>query len=179
MYRVLLRIEATDDRENDSDLSGAGAGTGILHSGAVAGFPLPVLRYVVAGDGARTPTVAVGGLRLLGPTEGDTLAAAAPITARWMPALTATSDFYRVEFESGDGSPLWRALVPGTARRYEAPPWLAERAGTRGIRWRVVGLAADGRNTVTSPWRSTRPASTLSSPPHGTLVRATAAEPPR
>ena len=175
MYRVLLRIEATDDRENDSDLSGAGAGTGIVHSGAVAGFPLPVLRYVVAGDGARTPVGMTGGLRLLGPADGDTLAAGVPITARWMPAGAVISEFYRVEFEAGDGVQLWSALVPGTARRYEAPPWLVVQAGARGIRWRVTGLAADGTHLATSPWRSTRAAATLSAPNEGskTSVRAT------
>jgi hypothetical protein len=166
MYRVLLRIEATDDRENDSDLSGAGAGTGIVHSGAVAGFPLPMLRYVAAGDGARTPVAGtVSGLRLLGPSDGDTLAAGAPITARWMPAGAAISDFYRVDFEASDGILLWSALVPGGTRRYEAPPWLAARAGTRGIRWRVTGLAADGTHLATSPWRSARAAATLSAGP--------------
>jgi hypothetical protein len=179
MYRVLLRIEATDDRENDSDLNGAGAGTGIVHSGAVAGFALPVLRYVVAGDGARTPVTAAGGLRLLGPPEGDTLAAGVPITARWLPAGATIAEFYRVDFESVDGVPLWSALVPGTARRYEAPPWLATRAGARGVRWRVTGLAADGTHAATSPWRSTHVAATLSAPVQGTPVRATPGGPPR
>lgn len=179
MYRVLLRIEATDDRENDSDLGAAGAGTGIVHSGAVAGFPLPVLRYVVAGDGARTPIAAAGGLRQIGAPDGDTLATGAPITARWMPAGAAIADFYRVDFESGDGAWLWSALVPGTARRYEAPPWLAERAGAPGIRWRVTALAADGTQTATSPWRSLRAGATLSAPAKGTPARATSAGPPR
>lgn len=179
MYRVLLRIEATDDRENDSDLGGAGAGTGILHSGAVAGFPLPVLRYVVAGDGARTPVGAAGGLRLLGPAEGDTLTPGEPINARWMPVGAAICDFYRVDFESGDGARLWSALLPGIARRYEAPPWLAERAGTRGIRWRVTGLAADGTHAATSPWRTARAGATLSAPAKAVSVRATSAGPPQ
>lgn len=178
MYRVLLRIEATDDRENDSDLGAAGAGTGIVHSGAVAGFPLPVLRYVVAGDGARTPVGTPGGVRLIGPPEGDTLATGAPITARWLPAGAAMPDFYRVDFESGDGMRLWSALVPGTARRYEAPPWLTERAGSPGIRWRVTGLAADGTQTFTSPWRLVHAGATLSAPAKGTPARTTSAGPP-
>jgi hypothetical protein len=175
MYRVLLRIEATDDRENDSDLGGAGAGTGIVHSGAVAGFPLPVLRYVVAGVGARTPVAPEGGLRPIGPPEGDTLAVGAPITARWIPARAIMSDFYRVDFETGDGARLWSALVPGTARRYEAPPWLVERAGLPGIRWRVTALAADGTETATSPWRSVRAGPTLSAPGKVMLARPTSA----
>lgn len=178
-YRVLLRIEASDDRENDSDLGAAGAGVGIVHSGAVAGFPLPVLRYVVAGDGARTPIEPAGGLRLIGTPRGDTLGGDAPITARWMPAGAAMPDFYRVDFETGDGAFLWSALVPGTARRYEAPPWLVERAGAPGVRWRVTGLAADGRRTVTSPWRSVRAEATLSVPTKGTPARTTPAGPPR
>ena len=65
-YQVLLRVEASDDREGDSNLSDAGAGVGIVHSGAVAGFSLPVLRYVVAGEGARTPDASVSAFRLLG-----------------------------------------------------------------------------------------------------------------
>ncbi|HLF85013.1 MAG TPA: hypothetical protein VI837_12635, partial [Blastocatellia bacterium] len=44
-YLVLLRIEATDDKEADSNLSVVGVGPGVVHGGAVAGFPLPPLRY--------------------------------------------------------------------------------------------------------------------------------------
>nr|MDQ6893880.1 hypothetical protein [Acidobacteriota bacterium] len=47
LHEVLLRIEASDDKEADSDLAAAAAGEGVIHSGAVAGFPLPVLRYFV------------------------------------------------------------------------------------------------------------------------------------
>jgi hypothetical protein len=61
LYLLLLRIEATADKEGDSNLGSVGAGPGIIHSGGVAGFPLPVLRYLVAGDGA-------------GPTAGRTSA---------------------------------------------------------------------------------------------------------
>ncbi len=46
-YLILLRIEASDDKEGDSDLSAVGVGPGIAHSGALAGFALPVLRYFV------------------------------------------------------------------------------------------------------------------------------------
>jgi hypothetical protein len=46
-YLVLLRIEATDDKEGDSSLLSVGVGPGIVHSGAVAGFPIPLLRYFI------------------------------------------------------------------------------------------------------------------------------------
>ena len=50
LYLILLRVEATDDKEGDSSLAAAGAGTGVVHSGAVAGFPMPTLRYFVGSD---------------------------------------------------------------------------------------------------------------------------------
>jgi hypothetical protein len=54
VYYVLLRLEAASDKEGDSSLDAAGAGSGVVPSGAVAGFPMPVLRYVVGGA-ARIP----------------------------------------------------------------------------------------------------------------------------
>ena len=41
-YLVLLRIEASERRGADSNLGAVGAGSGVVHSGAVAGFPMPV-----------------------------------------------------------------------------------------------------------------------------------------
>ena len=155
-YRVLLRVEATDDREGDSDLSDAGAGIGVVHSGAVAGFALPVLRYVVAGAGTRAQVEDAGPLRLLLPREGDSLSTASPFVVMWSPSAGSLADFYRVDLETQQGEALLSALLPRTARRYEVPSWLASRAGDRAIRWRVVGLAADGAHLRTSAWRSAK-----------------------
>src|SRR5690606_16986111 len=56
LYQLLLRIEASDDTEGDSNLAAAGAGEGVVHSGAVAGFPIPPLRYFVgASSGNAAP----------------------------------------------------------------------------------------------------------------------------
>jgi len=155
-YRILLRIEATDDRESDSNLADAGAGTGIVHSGAVAGFALPVLRYVVAGAGARTRVDEGNALRLLTPRDGDTLSAANPFAVSWSPSEGTVPDFYRVDLETSRGEALLSALLPRNARRYEAPAWLAARAGDSRIRWRVTGLAADGSRLRVSAWRSAK-----------------------
>jgi hypothetical protein len=51
-YFVLLRIESSDDKAGDSDLGAVGAGP-VLHNGAVAGFPMPMLRYVVGSQRCR------------------------------------------------------------------------------------------------------------------------------
>jgi len=153
-YRVLLRVEATDDREGDSDLGDAGAGVGVVHSGAVAGFALPVLRYVVAAAGERTPVDDAGALRLLLPRAGDSLSTTKPFVVMWSPSAGAVADFYRVDLETQRGEGLLSALLPRTARRYEVPAWVATRAADRTIRWRVVGLAADGAHLRASAWRS-------------------------
>jgi hypothetical protein len=160
-YQLLLRIEATDDREGDSNLSDAGAGSGVVHSGAVAGFPLPVLRYVVASAEVRVHTDATRGLRLVMPRDGDTLAASAPLVMTWL-ANGDRAEMFRVEIETDRGTPLWRALLPRTARRYEAPPWIAERAGDRPIRWRVVRVSAAGETIDATDWRTLRTGATLS-----------------
>lgn len=166
-YRILLRVEATDDREGDSDLGQAGAGTGVVHSGAVAGFALPVLRYVVAGAGARTRVGDASALRLLTPRDGDSLSATAPFTVLWLPSAAIAPDFYRVDLETEQGEPLLSALLPRTARRYEVPAWLATRASGRTIRWRVTGLAADGAHLRSSVWRSARFVATTAPTSHG------------
>ena len=72
-YLILLRIEASDDKEADSNLAVVG-GSRVIHSGAVAGFPLPPLRYfvgsgVAAGDSSVT---------LLMPSENSVASGAVP-----------------------------------------------------------------------------------------------------
>src|SRR5262249_20252701 len=67
-YLILLRVEASDDREGDSDQAAVGVGPAIVHSGGVAGFPIPPLRYFIGGNDSRTST---GMLTLLAPAEGD------------------------------------------------------------------------------------------------------------
>ena len=155
-YRVLLRVEATDDREGDSNLGDAGAGVGVVHSGAVAGFALPVLRYVVAAAGEERHTDDASSLRLLFPRDGDPISAAKPFLVMWSPSAGSMADFFRVDLETQEGESLLHALLPRSARRYEVPTWLASRAANRTIRWRVVALAANGTQLDATAWRSAK-----------------------
>lgn len=82
-YLVLLRIEATDDKEGDANLVAVG-GPGLVHNGAVAGFPLPALRYFVGGGGATAGTVT-----LLLPAADASLAPDQPLDFRWSEIETA------------------------------------------------------------------------------------------
>lgn len=158
-YRILLRIEATDDREADSDLGAVGAGQGITHNGAVAGFPLPALLYVVADADARTPARDSWSVRLLAPRDNDVVARDSGVRVIW--SATEPSVFYRVEFESESGMRLWSAMVPRTTRLYDAPLSLIARGADAGIRWRVAAIGADGIQQQQSAWRTLKFADTL------------------
>jgi hypothetical protein len=136
---------------------------------------MPTLRYVVAGEGARTQNEDLGSVRLVVPRDGDTLGLSQAFSVMWMPGAASEPEFYRVDFEAVGGAPLLSALLPGSARVYEAPGWLANRAGSAGLRWRVTALAADGGHAQASGWRSVQFAATLPS----RRTSGTSSRPPR
>lgn len=60
---------------------------------------------------------------------------------------------YRLEVTAPDGGSVVSALLPTTAVSYEAPDWLRERAGGRGIRWRVQAIDDGGAVIAATAWR--------------------------
>jgi len=151
-YLVLLRIEASDDREGDSDLGASGAGTGLVHSAAVAGFPMPVLRYVVMGDGTATTGGGGSRLALLTPGNGGGTRVDSSFRVSWSAEQSAAA--YRVELQSAAGAPLMSALVPRTVQHYEVPTMVWQQAAGGAIRWRVTALDGVGAFVRQSGWRS-------------------------
>lgn len=146
LYQVLLRIEATDDKEGNSDLGAAGAGSGVVTSGAVAGFPIPPLRYFVGGTARPAP----GRMHLLHPDEGASFAPGMGIGFSWTAAPQAV--LYRLEVVGSSGE-VHSALLPAGITGYQAPPHLADHAGSD-MRWRVVALSAGGNELMNTPWRT-------------------------
>lgn len=150
-YYLLLRIEASDDKEGDSNLASAGGGQGVVNAGAVAGFPLPALRYVVGGD--RSMPLDGGApddLRLLAPAEGA-VAAAGAIELSWLELPQA--DVYRVEVEDASGNRVLSALVQRGIGTYRLPPFIRDRAPGGQLRWRVMAIDVTGREIRGSAWR--------------------------
>jgi hypothetical protein len=145
-YLILLRIEATDDKEGDSNLSVVG-GRGVVHSGAVAGFPLPPLGYMV-GSG----TDANQGVKLLLPVENSVRSSSAPLDFSWTETPQAT--FYRIEIETAQGQAVLSALLPPGRGIYRAPPWLREKTADGNLRWRVVALDQSGNPASETAWRN-------------------------
>ena len=153
-HQVVLRIEASDDKEGDSNLTAAGAGAGVVHSGAVAGFPLPSLRYIVGSGGSEfSPTTARGAMRAILPRENAVLSAGSVNEFSWTQVPNARS--YELEVEGRDGRSVLGAVLLGSTTRYRAPSWLAERAGGA-LRWRVVAKDVAGGAIQRTPWRTLR-----------------------
>ena len=147
---ILLRVEASDDKEADSNLATAGAGEGVVHSGAVAGFPLPVLRYIV-GSAASSGAAAAGGIELLLPAEGAALPTGTPLEFSW--TQTAQAALYRLEIHDPSGNLLHSAFVQPGIGLYRAPSWLREKS-PGGFKWRVVALDLRGVELQASGWRT-------------------------
>lgn len=151
LYLVLLRVEASDDKESDSNLALAGAGAGIVHSGAVAGFPMPVLRYYVGGGDTG---LAQGGLGAIVPPDGAVLDPAKPVEFSWTEIRHAAA--FRLSIEDSTGKVVHSAIVTPGVGLYRAPSWLRDKAGELMLRWSVAALDADGEVLEQTGWRGVR-----------------------
>jgi hypothetical protein len=150
-YYVLLRIEAVTDKEADSDRGAAGAGSGVVAAGAVAGFPLPVLRYVVGSGDGEQPLPEEDRIALLTPSVASVVTAGVTFSWREEPGVAE----YRLELRGPNDEALLSALTPGAVPAYRTPPWFAP-AVSGPARWRVVALDVRGRAIARSTWREVR-----------------------
>jgi hypothetical protein len=155
LYMVLLRVEASDDREADTDLSSVGAGSGVVHGGAVAGFSLPVLRYYVANGStpAQPTTITSANLLLIGPEDQATLGTDKPVDFTW--SLVADAVIYRFEVE--DLSTLViSAILPAGVTSYRAPSWFKDKVGNTVVRWKVTAFDKQSNQIGDTEWRALR-----------------------
>jgi hypothetical protein len=150
LHHIVLRIEAADDKEADSNLETAGAGSGVVHSGAVAGFPIPPLRYYV-GTSVPIGTVTPAGAFVQVHPIADAELTGGEAVFAWS-ALPGAA-LYHLEIQNDTGARVLEALLPAEMRMYRAPPFLGERLGTSRFTWRVVALSEAGRPMLVTPWR--------------------------
>jgi hypothetical protein len=147
-YQILLRIEATDDKEANSEIGGGQ----IVKTGGVAGFPMPTLKYFV-GDVAQAnlaSSIAATSrsVDLMMPLTDAAIDATKPTTFEWIEVDGATS--YRIDIESG-GTIIIRSNVDST--RYTPPPtWIATRV-QGGATWHVSAIDKSGRMIAKSAIR--------------------------
>jgi len=147
-YKLLLRVEASDDKEGTSD-TGQGR---LVPSGGVAGFAMPVLRYHIGSGAAALPAAAAVELTLLGPAPGPW--SGSTLNFAWLDPERGR--WHRLEVEA-DRQPVLSAIVAPGALGYAAPPWWLAAHQGRVLRWRVVALDATGQEAARSDWRALEP----------------------
>lgn len=148
-YMILLRIEASDDKEGDSNLAAVGAGPGVVHGGAVAGFPLPPLRYYV-GSGSSVPPP-TGRLRLLSPQENASFAGDKQVEFLW--SAEAQAALYLLELADSSGQVVLSSLLSPDVTSYRMPSWLTGKLSDGTLRWRVTALDRAGTPISETAWR--------------------------
>ncbi|MEZ5739811.1 MAG: hypothetical protein R3E68_10370 [Burkholderiaceae bacterium] len=150
-YKVLLRIEATNDKEGTSNTGGGRS----VFTGGVAGFPMPVLRYYV-GDAqslAGLGQANAARLSLFLPQADASVPPDQSLSFQWVDHPDGA--LYRLQVQNADEDVLSAIVKPGAAN-YMAPPWfLQEQAGAT-LRWRVIALNASGTEVAQSDWRALR-----------------------
>lgn len=151
-YLLLLRIEASSDKEGDSNLDAAGAGEGTVFTAAVAGFPMPPLRYYVGSADGMTP-VANSGFALLEPLADATLPMDRGPAFSWTEVPEAM--LYRVQARALSGALVLSAVLEAGSVAYQAPPLLQDRTPD-GFQWRVLALGPTGTVIGATDWRQAR-----------------------
>jgi hypothetical protein len=146
-YKLLLRIEASDDKEAGSNTGGGR----LAVAGGVAGFALPVLRYYVGSPEAlaaqRERPAEVPGAFL--PAPGAVIDG--PLDFAW--ADVAGASLYRLEVQAQEQEVLAALVAPGSGS-YAAPPWFVQAQRGQALRWRVLALDENGRPLAGSEWRA-------------------------
>jgi len=149
LYRILLRIEASNDNEGNSDTT-----AGILNTGGVAGFPMPTLRYFVGDREQLKQVKSYPPISLLLPSSNQFLSAE-KINFTWFD-LQDSKDvaIYKIEFYEKDGERKLLASAfkkPGESSYKPANSLLKKL--NQPFLWRVVAMTDKGNVLSSSPLR--------------------------
>jgi hypothetical protein len=154
MYLLLFRVEAVADGLNRSNLQAVNAGPGVLESGGVAGFAMPVLRYYVGTGGATQADESNAVEHQLAPADRSEFRADEPILFTW-PSVQQTK-YYRLVIESPAGVEVFSAVMLKATHSYSAPSWLSRQATGDLLRWQVLAFDAKGAKLSETPFRTLR-----------------------
>lgn len=151
MYMILLRVEATDDKEGDSSLDEVSAGFGTVNSGGVAGFPIPPLRYFVGSTPAGMTASNTGAIKPLFPEPDAAWYPGEPIDFSWTDVIGAA--IYQLELEDRYGTELLTAWMEPGIFSYRAPGWVFAQTHSNQLKWRVSALNQNGVLLSRTAWR--------------------------
>lgn len=148
-YALLLRIEAVDDKESDSNLGAVGVGNGVVHSGAVASFPMPLLRFFVTAD---SPSAAWTTSGAVYPANDAIADQGVGLVLTWREFENASA--YRLVLRDERGTDVMKALLVPPMTMYRAPSWIFERFADQKLAWSVTVIDNNGKEIVTTQTRS-------------------------
>lgn len=137
-YKILLRVEATREKEGNSN-----TGAGVVSSGGVAGFPMPVLRYYVGSSDQilkhRNAFIAED-LKLILPKQDSIFEGTQPLEFSWSAVKGAL--LYRLEI-TDKTNVVAAAVVSAQQHSYMAPPWVSKGKAKK-LGWSVTALGKNG-----------------------------------
>lgn len=153
LYRILFRIEASNDKEGNSDTL-----AGIVNTGGVAGFPMPTLRYFVGDSDDYKQNKSYPPINLLLPLNNKKLTADRLVFS-WID-LENNTDIatYKIEFYRDDNarSLIASAFIKAGISQYRPIGSTLNRL-TSSFLWRVTALDKQGNILSTSPVRQLTP----------------------
>lgn len=139
-YLLLLRIEATDDKESNSNLAALGVGNGTVASGAVSSFPMPVLKFFVTGNNAQFKWETSA---LLMPASEAPIDISRPPIFIWKGLENAAA--YKLEILDVKDDLIMSAMLISPNSTYQAPSWFWQRFADRNPSWRILAFDASGK----------------------------------
>lgn len=134
LYLLLFRVEASDAPDSASNI-----GSETIATGAVAGFPMPTLRYYV-GNSSNTEIQPITRTNL---ASDDILEQPLPIVLRWKDV--ANTKFYRLEIEDDANKKVFSAIVLPAVKHYQLPSFIRQLAVSRQLKWYVIAVDETGK----------------------------------
>jgi len=139
-YLLLLRIEAVDDKESSSNLTSVGVGNGVIRSGAVASFPMPILKFFVVGKDAKTSWADTS---MIFPQREVPTDMTKPLVFSWKHLENAAA--YRLEILDMEDKTVLSAMLLAPTTNYQAPSWFWQKFASKNPSWQIVAMDGNGK----------------------------------
>jgi hypothetical protein len=133
MYLLLFRVEGSDAPDSVSD-----TGAHTIPTGAVAGFPMPTLRYYI-GNSSNTDVQQITKTNLTNEFADSPL----PIILRWKDIEGAK--LYRLEIRDEADRKVFAAIILSPTKQYQLPSFVRELVLAKPLKWQFVAVDAAGK----------------------------------
>ncbi len=145
MYLLLFRVEASDAPNSDAD-----TGAETISTGAVAGFPMPTLRYYI-GNSSNTDIQQITKTNL----TGELTDLQPPVILRWKAVESAK--LYRLEIRDEGDRKVFAAIVLPPVQQYQLPSFVRELLSAKSLKWQFVAVDAAGKTLEESKFVELKP----------------------